>query len=208
MQVGDSCELGSPGNAVHHTSVAEPWRPAFGEASEDGSLWTVYMLQGPQAAPDYFTEADMEVRPPPFSLVCIVCVFYHLFARYSLFPDHPATLHAFSRWQGLYISLRRVCAFRCSRRLSMKCTTTQTAWGSGSQARSHSLPAATAGRAEPTLATSTTTCTPSARSISRVTCRSSCAPMAPVLAALSARLLLSWCALYMLVCVAVMLCSP
>ena len=91
MQVGDSCELGRASSGVHSTSVAEPWRPAFGEASEDGSLWTVHMLQGPQAAPDYFTEADMEVIPPP----PLLCLFYLLFA--SLFPDHPATLHALSR---------------------------------------------------------------------------------------------------------------
>lgn len=62
LQVGDSCELGRPNSCFHSVSIARPWRPVFGEATESGHLWTIYMLQGPQAAPDYFTEADMEVR--------------------------------------------------------------------------------------------------------------------------------------------------
>lgn len=61
LQVGDSCELGRPKSGLHRATVAVPWRPEFGETTETGCLWTVHMLQGPQAAPDYFTEADMEV---------------------------------------------------------------------------------------------------------------------------------------------------
>eukprot|EP00892_Ulva_mutabilis_P009832 jgi/Ulvmu1/7220/UM035_0006.1 len=61
LQNGDSCELGLPNSNVHNAVVPLPWRPVLGEPKPDGHLWTVTMLQGPQAAPDYFTYADMEM---------------------------------------------------------------------------------------------------------------------------------------------------
>lgn len=84
LQVGDSCELGQPNTSCHSVSVVKPWRPVFGEATETGHLWTVYMLQGPQAAPDYFTEADMEVRV--YSTVVLSDHFILLIC------DHPSHL--------------------------------------------------------------------------------------------------------------------
>lgn len=73
LAVGDSCELGSPPET--HTAkgsgaasggggavVPEAWRPVLGVEEEGGRVWRVTMLQGPQTAPDYFTEEDMQVR--------------------------------------------------------------------------------------------------------------------------------------------------
>lgn len=79
-QAGDVCELGAPnaasaGAADAALEVPAAWRPACnpsarGAGSADGNgaaggmhLWRVRMLPGPQAAPDYFTERDMEVLP-------------------------------------------------------------------------------------------------------------------------------------------------
>lgn len=70
VQTGDSCELGrvasldedKPSVALG-VPVPEAWRPSFGADTEtEGTRrWDVKMLPGPQAAPDYFTEEDMEV---------------------------------------------------------------------------------------------------------------------------------------------------
>jgi allophanate hydrolase subunit 2 len=63
LAVGDSCELGVPPDdgAKEGTVVPEAFRPALGEEEEGVKLWKVTMLQGPQTAPDYFTEDDMKV---------------------------------------------------------------------------------------------------------------------------------------------------
>ena len=65
LAVGDSCELGLPSASQAGVGVVVPeaWRPALGEEEGDGRVWRVTMLQGPQTAPDYFTEEDMKVRP-------------------------------------------------------------------------------------------------------------------------------------------------
>ena len=73
LQTGDVCELGLPTEAAAKAGdaalqVPEAWRPECNPEGAASHLWTVRMLPGPQAAPDYFTEADMEVRRPANSL--------------------------------------------------------------------------------------------------------------------------------------------
>jgi hypothetical protein len=69
LQVGDVCELGKPPQAPPPAGsaleVPPEWRPDCDPpASENGAthVWSVRMLPGPQAAPDYFTEEDMKAR--------------------------------------------------------------------------------------------------------------------------------------------------
>jgi hypothetical protein len=64
MQVGDSCELGMPTPPTKGGPVEIPraWRPDCDPPPEtDATYWTVRMLPGPQADPDYFTPDDMKV---------------------------------------------------------------------------------------------------------------------------------------------------
>jgi hypothetical protein len=64
MQVGDSCELGMPTPPTKGGPVEIPraWRPDCDPPPEtDATCWTVRMLPGPQADPDYFTPDDMKV---------------------------------------------------------------------------------------------------------------------------------------------------
>jgi hypothetical protein len=68
VQCGDICELGRPTAAStapphkHPLQVPLEWRPACDPSSSDNChLWSVRMLPGPQAAPDYFTPGDMQV---------------------------------------------------------------------------------------------------------------------------------------------------
>lgn len=69
LAIGDSCELGMPpvDIAASGTTVPIALRPVLGEEEEaeaaDVRVWKVTMLQGPQTAPDYFTEEDMQVLP-------------------------------------------------------------------------------------------------------------------------------------------------
>ena len=80
MQAGDECELGPPSKAGATAAEAKlevlpGWQPACNPgvssngraetgSSENGGVhtWRVRMLPGPQAAPDYFTEQDMQVQ--------------------------------------------------------------------------------------------------------------------------------------------------
>lgn len=64
LAVGDSCELGLPSTGADVAAAAtvpEAWRPVLGEEEGEERVWKVAMLQGPQTAPDYFTEEDMKV---------------------------------------------------------------------------------------------------------------------------------------------------
>lgn len=74
LAIGDTCELGMPGaeGGSVGATVPDAFRPGFGEEDEGrsgGRVWKVTMLQGPQTAPDYFTEDDMKVCVFLFILV-------------------------------------------------------------------------------------------------------------------------------------------
>ena len=65
-QVGDVCELGAaPVHSQPPASLEVPleWRPECDPPDGGAShAWTVRMLPGPQAAPDYLTQEAMDVR--------------------------------------------------------------------------------------------------------------------------------------------------
>ncbi len=57
LKAGDLLPLGAATAAAPGLAVPAAWRPAYPEA---GSPWEVRVLPGPNAAPDYFTEADIQ----------------------------------------------------------------------------------------------------------------------------------------------------
>ncbi len=57
LKPGDLLPLGPAAAAAPGLAVPEAWRPTYPEA---GQAWEVGVLPGPNAAPDYFTEEDVQ----------------------------------------------------------------------------------------------------------------------------------------------------